>query len=172
MGADTLRMFPEVEGRNLEDREFRLPQDFEGAANLVLLAFRREHQELVDTWMPAAGALADTLAGFRYYELPVLASGYTLFRSFIDGGMRSGIPDLAARERTITLYINKRPLREALGFTSEDTIYALVLSSDGRVVHMDEGAYTTAKGAAVEAAVRSLLEMGGGPGASAERGSE
>jgi hypothetical protein len=78
-------------------------------------------------------------------------------RRFIDGGMRAGISDLAARERTITLYIDKKPFREALGISNEDTIYVLVLDSDGRVTLMLDGAYSVDKGSSVHRVARELL---------------
>jgi hypothetical protein len=158
MGSNDPRYFPEVVGRNLEGLEFRLPRDFGGAVNLVLVAFRREQQALVDTWLPPAAALADSVGNLQYYELPVLSRYYRLARSFIDGGMRAGIADLAARERTITLYIDKRPFREALGISNEDTIYVLVLGSDGRVALMLDGEYSEDKGSSVQRVARELLD--------------
>lgn len=156
MKVDSARVFPEVSGKNLEGREFRLPRDFGGRANLILIAFRREQQQLVDTWMPAASALADSFPGLRYYELPTIGRGYALFRSFIDGGMRSGISDGAARERTITLYIDKADFRRSLGIESESTIWVLVVDRRGRVVHMTEGAHTRQKGEAVGSVLREI----------------
>jgi hypothetical protein len=158
MASNALRFFPEVVGRNLEGLEFQLPADFGGAVNLVLVAFRREQQALVDTWLPPAAALADSVGDLQYYELPVLSRAYKLVRRFIDGGMRAGISDLAARERTITLYIDKKPFREALGISNEDTIYILVLASDGRVALMLDGAFSEDKGSSVRRAARELLD--------------
>jgi hypothetical protein len=158
MTSNEPRYFPEVVGRNLEGQEFQLPRDFGGAVNLVLVAFRREQQALVDTWLPPAAALADSVGDLQYYELPVLNRNYRLVRPFIDGGMRAGIDDLAARERTITLYIDKRPFREALGITNEDTIYVLLLGSGGRVTLMLDGEYSEAKGSSVQRLARELLD--------------
>jgi hypothetical protein len=158
MASSAPRFFPEVVGRNLEGLEFQLPVDFGGAVNLVLVAFRREQQALVDTWLPPAAALADSVGDLQYYELPVLSRGYKLVRRFIDGGMRAGISDLDSRERTITLYIDKKSFREALGIPNEDTIYVLVLGSDGRVTLMLDGAYSEDKGSSVHRAARELLE--------------
>ena len=158
MASNAPSFFPEVAGRNLEGLEFQLPADFGGAVNLVLVAFRREHQALVDTWLPPAAALADSLGDLQYYELPVLSRAYKLLRRFIDGGMRAGISDLAARERTITLYIDKKPFLKALGISNEDTIYILVLASDGRVTLMLDGAYSEEKRSSVYGAARELLD--------------
>jgi hypothetical protein len=159
MASNAPRFFPEVEGRNLEGLEFKLPADFGGAVNLVLIAFRREQQVLVDTWLPPASALADSLGDLQYYELPVLSRTYKILRRFIDGGMRAGISDLAARERTITLYIDKKPFLKALGISNEDTIYILVLASDGRVTLMLDGAYSQDKASSVYRAARELLDV-------------
>jgi hypothetical protein len=160
MAADTTRVFPEVSGRNLEGREFQLPRDFEGDVNLVLIAFQREHQAIVDSWMPAAAAWAKSYSGLRYYELPTIASGYRLFRGFIDGGMRGGIPDVDARERTITLYLDKGAFRSALGLASEETVYALVIDAEGSVAHILEGPYSDAKGAIVQRVIERVLAVG------------
>jgi len=158
MASDAPKYFPEVVGRNLEGLEFQLPRDFSGAVNLVLVAFRREQQATVDTWLAPAAALADSFDNLHYYELPVLNRGYILARPVIDGGMRAGIADLETRERTVTLYIDKGPFREALGISSENTIYVLVLGPEGRVSLMLDGAYSKSKGSAVERAVWELLD--------------
>ena len=43
--------FPNVKAANLEKRNFNLPADFEGERNLLLVAFEREQQKDVDTWL-------------------------------------------------------------------------------------------------------------------------
>ncbi|MEO5825980.1 MAG: hypothetical protein ABIR59_08845, partial [Gemmatimonadales bacterium] len=126
--SDTTRLFPKVEGRNLEGQRFSLPADFEGELNIVLVAFRREQQDDVDTWLPSLTAMAAKRAAVRVYELPTLNRSYSLMRRFIDGGMARGIPQQATREATITLYINKAPFKRALGITSEGTIRVLLVA--------------------------------------------
>ena len=147
--------FPAVEGRNLSDRAFALPGAFEGCVNLVFVAFKRHQQDDVDTWLPAAARLAGERATLRYYELPTLARGMRLMRSFIDGGMRSGIPDKAQRDRTITLYIDKDSFRRSLRLASEDTVYALVVDRAGRVLARAEGRHTAEKEQALVQAIQS-----------------
>lgn len=43
--------FPELKASNLEGRSFALPADFEGERNLLLIAFQREQQQQIDTWL-------------------------------------------------------------------------------------------------------------------------
>ena len=44
--------FPTVAGKNLERNSFHLPRDLDGKLNVLLIAFQRWHQSLVDTWIP------------------------------------------------------------------------------------------------------------------------
>ena len=138
-------MFPRVRGANLERRPFTLPNGFEGESNLVLIAFKREQQFEIDTWIPAAKRLAHERPDFRYYELPTISRAVPLARWWLDSAMRAGIPDRAAREATITLYLNKRAFREALRLPSEDIIYTLLVDRAGHVLWHAEGVFTQEK---------------------------
>jgi hypothetical protein len=40
-----------------------------------------------------------------YYELPTIQSRNSFYKMFINEGMRAGIPNPKARERTIILYL-------------------------------------------------------------------
>jgi hypothetical protein len=146
-------MFPRVRSANLERRSFILPEDFEGEHNLILIAFTREQQVEIDTWIPAARRLARDRTGFRYYELPTISRSIPFARLWLDGAMRAGIPDRAARESTITLYVDKRAFRAALKLPSEDTIYALLVDRAGHVLWRAEGVITQEKERALQRAL-------------------
>jgi hypothetical protein len=147
LAADSVGRFPSVEGRNLEGERFALPTDFKGELNAVLIAFKREQQRDVDSWMPFLKTLTDAMSDVRIYELPTLGRGYRLIRSFIDGGMRGGIPDPAVRAGTVTLYIDKEEFRRALQLRDEDRIYVLLVDREGRVHWRAEGAFDAESGA-------------------------
>jgi hypothetical protein len=147
--------FPAVTGANLHRRKLTLPQDFEGELNLVRIAFQQWQQAQVDTWIPFARQLEGTLPGVRYYELPTIRRLNVLARTFINEGMRAGIPDPVARERTITLYVDKETFRESLQLSREDDIHVLLLDRHGRVLWQAEGAFTADKGDSLAAEVRT-----------------
>jgi hypothetical protein len=63
----------------------------------------------------------------------------------IDGGMRSGIPDKAVRERTITIYTNKALFKKKLKIHSEDTIYLYLMDKKGKVIWHVEGKFDNNK---------------------------
>jgi hypothetical protein len=146
--------FPSVTGSNLQRRKLDLPEGFEGELNLVLIAFQQWQQSQVDTWIPFAKQLEEAHPGLRYYELPTIQRLNALARTFINEGMRAGIPDPVARERTITLYVDKNAFKQALQLSREDDIYVLLLDREGRVLWRAEGILTQEKGESLAAAVQ------------------
>jgi hypothetical protein len=137
--------FPEVQASNLEDRAFVLPRDFKGDSNLVFIAFQREQQEQVDTWLKEMKRFEEIDPRFHYYELPTIDKLNSLSRWFINSGMRRGIPDKDARARTITLYIDKKPFEQALNLPNEKTIYALLVDRSGNVLWRADGVFDETK---------------------------
>ena len=133
--------FPTVKGSNLEGQRFTLPCDLAGELNLLFIPFQRWHQDWVDSWIPTAQQLAATYPGLRYYELPTLPQMNPFARMSIDFGMKMGIPDRAAREATITLYIDKDRYRSALEIPSEDSITLLLVEPSGKILWRAEGPY-------------------------------
>ena len=133
--------FPTVKGSNLAGKEYTLPADFEGELNIVAVAFQMWHQDEVNTWMPLLEQMEHQVPGLRAYELPVLRSMNRVSQWMIDQGMRGGIPDLATRSRTITLYTDKERFRQALELSNENHIYVLLVDRHGEVLWRTEGAY-------------------------------
>ena len=146
--------FPAVKASNLEGQQFSLPGDLKGDRNLVLIAFQREQQTQVDTWLKEMKRFQEADAGFQYYELPTISRLNPLTRWFIDTGMRRGIPDKTARERTITLYLDKKPFTDALQLPTENNIYALLVDRSGTVLWRAEGVFDESKGEGLRQALR------------------
>ncbi len=150
--ADTVT-FPTVTSDNLEGTTFTLPRDFAGARNIVFVAFQRKQQDDVDTWVPFVKEALVRHPDADYYEIPTIKRMVAPMRWFINRGMRGGIDDLAARERTVTLYIDKEPFKQALAITDENVIQVLVVDPAGRVWWRTTGRYSAEKARALEAAL-------------------
>jgi hypothetical protein len=146
MSIRTEARFPPITGETLTGRRLQLPDEFEEPLNLVFVAFRRGQQADVDSWLPVAADIEASFPDVRYYELPVISRLYAPAKLFIDGGMRAGIPDEGTRERTITVYTDKRTVRRALDIEDESEIHAFLVDRDGVIYwravgpHDDESA--------------------------------
>ena len=139
----TTEGFPAVTGDNLNGDTFDLPQAFEEPYNLVFLAYTQEQQTDVNTWLEFADSLEQSYP-VRFYELPTLTRTNGLFSGFIDSGMRSGIPDIETRSRTITLYIDRPKFLDALNIDSTDTIHTLLVRPNGEILFSGAGPFNEA----------------------------
>jgi hypothetical protein len=152
--------FPVISGFNLNRQEFEFPRDFEGDLNLVIVAFQQYQQRTVNTWLPYAQELESTFSKFIYYELPTISDRSVLSRTFINEGMRAGIPDQTARERTITLYLNKGEFRSALDIPNEDDIYLFLVDQNGNVFWHSSGEYSEAKASELIEVIEAQSQQG------------
>jgi carbon monoxide dehydrogenase subunit G len=132
-------------GRALDGKEYELPSDLANRHNLLVVAFRREQQRLVDQWLPWLLDLEQHRADVAVYELPVLSSVYGPARWFIDGGMTRGIPDASARARTITVYTNVDKVLDNLGLAGTDTIAVLIVERSGCILARVTGGFEEQK---------------------------
>jgi len=149
--------FPTVNGTNLLRQKMTLPQDFQGKFNLVFIPFERWHQTEVDSWSALAEELEEKYQGLVYYELPTLQNGGSIYKIFLNEGMRAGIPNPKTRERTITLYLNKAKFRAALEMRDEDHIYVLVVDRQGQEFFRARGPYSRAGEAALHQSLSRLI---------------
>jgi hypothetical protein len=159
-GDDSMVRFPQLQASDLEKRLLNLPGDFEGGRNLLLVAFQREQQAQVDTWLREMKRFEEVDLNFRHYELPTIQRPNRLLRWIIDSGMRRGIPDPKARARTITLYIDKAPFLKALGIADENRIYCFLVDRTGRVLWRADGVFEESKGLSLRDALQKLMKSG------------
>jgi carbon monoxide dehydrogenase subunit G len=141
-----------LSGRALDGRERDLPGDLAKPHNFLVIAFRREQQRVVDQWLPWLIDLEQRRPDVAVYEVPVLPSAYGPARWFIDGGMTRGIPDAAARARTITVYTDVRKVVDDLGLAGTDTIAVLVVEPSGRIRASETGGFEEEKAQRLAAA--------------------
>ena len=131
--------FPALKVRDLEGAEHVIPDGLTGGPHVIILAFQRWHQALVEQWKPDLEALAQRHPGTEIWEVPSLSSGYRLFRGGIDGGMRAGIPDPETRRHTLTVYTDLHALAKDLEIDSLDTVHLFLVDCSGTVLWQASG---------------------------------
>lgn len=125
--------FPRLPARDLTGRGVDLPDAFEGERNVVIVAFKRQHQTDVDSWLPWLEARAQLDPGLRFYEVPTIAEMWTPARRFIDGGMATAIGDPVVLRRTLTVYGDVRRLTDPLEIEDRDAIWLFAVDGSGQV---------------------------------------
>lgn len=146
--AERVRMpyFPTITAENLNREKITLPTDLAGNPALILVAYKQQQQTNVNTWLDRIDEIEAAIPGVQIIETPTISSGkWGWMAGFIDGGMRSGIPDPQARGRTITLYTDVSLFNQALMIEDTDTIYAVLLDAEGEVMKVLDGNFSEHK---------------------------
>ena len=154
VGSDSVQ-FPTVSGFNLNRQEFEFPRDFRGDLNLLFVPFLQPQQFIVNTWIPLANELEAVFPELAYYELPTIDTLPTLSRTFINEGMRAGIPNAKARERTITLYVDTARFMRAVGIPTKNDVHILLVDRRGGTLWRTTGSFDEAKGSALATAIET-----------------
>lgn len=130
--------FPELEAETLSGIDMKYPDDVKGKITLILMAFKRETQRKIDSWLgPFSKAFEnDTTANF--FEIPMLASAWKLMSPIIDGGMRSGIPKQKHGNVT-TFYGNVNKYCELLSIEDKSDGYVFLLDKNGVIQWRSNG---------------------------------
>jgi hypothetical protein len=149
--------FPTVSGFNLERREFEFPRDFAAELNVLFVPFLQRQQLDINTWVPFVQELERTLPDVAYYELPTIWEMAALQRMFLNEGMRAGIPDAKARERTVTLYLDKPAFQRATGIDGDNQMHVLLVNRQGDIPWRTTGSYTEEKGSELLQAIEGVV---------------
>ena len=97
------KKFPEVTAASLAKNPESIPKSAQGKVTLVAVAFLRESQSQLDSWLGPFAEKFGNLEGFTFYEVPMISSGYKFMRMIIDGGMRAGLPE-SKHKHVVTMY--------------------------------------------------------------------
>ena len=140
MAAD--RTFPKIRARDLEGLDVDLPDAFAGERNIVAVAFLRDHQTQVDSWVPWFEQRAQSDPGLRFYELPTIGRIWAPVRRFIDGGMAAAIRNPVILRRTFTVYGDVNLITRPLGIEDRSTIAVFCVDRSGDVLWHGTGGFT------------------------------
>ncbi len=153
MNVSAAIRFPHLAARDLEGRSLELPDAFSGLSNLVVVAFRREQQAMVDSWVAWWETFAAERPSLRCYEIPVIATRWSPARAAIDGGMARAVRAREARRRTLTVYTDVRRVTDALAINATDTVTVLLVDGDGRLRWRTTGPVSEHSGSELAAAL-------------------
>ena len=146
-------VFPSINARNLEGLDVRLPAAFAGERNVVLIAFQRNHQSLVDSWLPWLEKQCAADPGLRFYEVPTIGRIWAPARRFIDGGMAASIKVPEILQRTFTVYGDISRLTGPLSIHHRSTIAVLLVDGNGHVLWQGSGGYSTSAAESLESVI-------------------
>lgn len=132
------RQFPEIEAETLSGKKIVLPEATKGKYTFIAIAFKRQTQNEVDSWLePFIKEFGDK-ESVTFYEIPMISKSWKLISGWIDAGMRSGIPEFK-HDHVLTYY---GPLQKYFDYFEVDdtgSVYVFLLDKNGNIIFNASG---------------------------------
>jgi len=149
------KKFPVVNAETLEGNKTTVPDDAAGKVTLVAVAFLRENQPQLDSWLNPFYKRFGSRDDVMFYEVPMISGGYRFMKMVIDGGMRGGLPQFK-HKHVVTMYGDVESYLQALSLDARSG-HAFLLDRDGRIRWQGGGFATAATLAGLFEATEALL---------------
>jgi hypothetical protein len=129
--------FPNVTADSLAGTRESIPESCRGKVTLIAVAFLRESQSQLDSWLNPFYDKFGSRDGYMFYEIPMISSGYKFMKFVIDGGMRGGIPSFK-HKHVVTMYGDVEKYLTALHLDPRYG-YAFLLDREGAILFQAQG---------------------------------
>lgn len=151
---------PKFSAETLAEKPITLPQESPSELTLMIFAYQREHQPLVDNALEQLEPLFQNYAPNQidYIEVPTIENYGALFRMYVDGAMRSGIVEEYKRDRVVTYYTDMEEYKSRYEVEDLSTITTLLVSRDGTIHWRHSGPVDGAKAAKLQRTATQILE--------------
>lgn len=149
----TQKIFPQVRGNSLAQKEITIPDDFKGEITILLIGYQQKTQFDIDRWILG---LLQAEVPVKIVEVPTIAGMMPqMVQSFIDNGMRSGIPkeDWAS---VVTVYEDASKIVNLLGNERPQSTYVVLLDKAGQIVWRSNKGYSANQIIEIKKLVASL----------------
>lgn len=133
--------FPLVTGIDLMGKGRKIPDSLKGKYHILAVAFKREQQEDVNSWINVMPNIIDSHADIAFYEIPLIYPIKAPYRFWINNGMRRGVPGDEARDRTITVYTDRSKFLSLMRMDIEH-IYLVLIDHKGKILWQTSGVAT------------------------------
>ncbi len=124
--------FPSISGENLDKQNVSIPSDFKADETLLLIGYKQDSQFDIDRWLIGLDMAGVTLPT---YELPTIAGmAPRMFSTFIDNGMRKGIPK-ELWGGVITIYKDGETVQKFTGNQNPNNTRVILIDNTGEILY-------------------------------------
>lgn len=126
-----------AKGQSLEGKEVAIPADFSGQKTLLLFGYVQDSQFDIDRWLIG---LDMTKTQVSVYEIPTIQGMVPrMFSTFIDNGMRKGIPK-PLWKGVVTVYEDGDKIQRFTGNQNPNNARVMLLDEKSQIIYFyDQG---------------------------------
>lgn len=126
------KQFPDIVGESLAQQDVAIPKDFNAEKTLLLIGYKQDSQFDIDRWLIGLDMSGVTIPT---YELPTIAGmAPRMFSTFIDSGMRKGIPK-EMWGAVITIYSDGDKVQQFTGNQNPNNARAVLINKQGEILY-------------------------------------
>ena len=131
------KQFPTISGESLDEEQVVIPNDFNDKYSLLLIGYKQDSQFDIDRWLIGLDMKGVSVPT---YELPTIQGMVPrMFSTFIDNGMRKGIPK-ELWGGVITIYKDGDTVQKFTGNTNPNNCRVVLINRVGKIMYFyDDG---------------------------------
>ncbi|AEP30715.1 hypothetical protein [Brumicola nitratireducens] len=139
-------------GESLEGETVVMPNDFTGQQTLLLFGYVQDSQFDIDRWLIGLDMTETQVA---VYEIPTIKGMLPrMFKTFIDSGMRKGIPK-ELWKGVVTVYDDGDKLQRYTGNQNPNNARVMLLDASGHVLYFYDRGFSVEALNGVKALIKS-----------------
>ena len=132
---------PEATGQSLEGELIVIPKAFAGEKTLLLFGYVQDSQFDIDRWLIG---LDMTETPVPVYEIPTIQGmAPRMFSTFIDNGMRKGIPK-ELWKGVVTVYEDGDMIQRFTGNINPNNARVMLLDAQGKILYFYDRGFSVA----------------------------
>ena len=147
--------FPQFEGTNLLMDSMSVPDDLDGELRLIVVAFDRDQQTLMDEWLLSLEELQAAYPELRGYFTPLLPQSAADAALPIIAAVSAAASNDRDRARTIIVFTDVDAFNEILDIPGKDVLQLFLLDENGAILWRGSGNYDPATLESLENSIES-----------------
>jgi len=135
---ETLQKFPIIVAETLSGKKITFPEVTKGKFAFILIAFKRQTQGEVDSWLDPFIKEFGKHKSVTFYEIPMISTGWKWMSGWIDAGMRAGVPK-SKHDHVATYYGPLSKYFNHFNVKDPGTVYVFLLDKQGNIIYKNSG---------------------------------
>lgn len=136
--------FPTIRAETLSKKPVVFPDVAKGKYAFILIAFKRQTQGEVDGWLDPFIEEFGGKTNVAFYEIPMISNSWKWMSSWIDSGMRAGVPEYK-HSHVATYYGPLDKYFDSLEIEDKNTVHVFLLDRQGQIIWKETGPVTNKK---------------------------
>ena len=130
--------FPSIKAETLSQKKVTFPETTKGLYTFILIAFKKQTQREVDSWLDPFIEEFGGEQDITFFEIPMISGNWKWMSSWIDSGMRTGVPDYK-HDHVATYYGPLSKYFDYFNIKDSQTVHVFLLDKKGNIIWKESG---------------------------------